>query len=222
MNNLSIPPESCRICLVRHGETAWNAERRLQGHLDIPLNDIGLMQAAATAIRLRGLEHPFSALYCSDLMRARQTAAAIASRQSLAMLADPRLRERHYGMFQGLTYDEAERQHPEFYRRFKAREPDFGVPRQGESLTGFSTRVGAALGDIASRHAGQAVLVVTHGGVLDIARRLATGMALELPRDFPIPNAALNWIEHTGDGWRLLAWAQEEHLGMALDELPNA
>ncbi|MCV2219251.1 histidine phosphatase family protein [Thauera sp. Sel9] len=221
MENSSIPPETCRLCLVRHGETAWNTERRLQGHVDIPLNETGLAQAAATAQRLQALGHGFAALYCSDLMRARQTAAAIARQQALEAIHDERLRERHYGLFQGLTYDEAERQHPELYRRFKARELDFGFPQHGESLIAFSSRVDAVLGDIADRHTGQTVLVVTHGGVLDIARRLASGTPLETARDFPIPNAALNWIERTDGRWRLLAWADEGHLGSALDELPN-
>ncbi len=222
MENSSIPPETCRLCLVRHGETAWNTERRLQGHLDVPLNETGLAQAAATARRLQVLGHGFAALYCSDLTRARQTAAAIARQQSLPAIHDERLRERHYGLFQGLTYDEAEHRHPELYRRFKAREPDFGFPGHGESLIGFASRVHAALEDIAGRHAGQAVLVVTHGGVLDIAHRLASSAPLEAARNFPIPNAALNWIERTGERWRLLAWADEGHLGGgALDELPN-
>ena len=222
MENSSIPPRTCRICLVRHGETAWNAERRLQGHLDIPLNETGLAQAEATATRLQALGHGFAALYCSDLLRARQTAAAIAHRQALETIQDERLRERHYGLFQGLTYDEAERQHPGFYQRFKARELDFGIPEHGESLLAFSARVGAVLNDIATRHAGQTVLVVTHGGVLDISRRLACGTALHTPRDFPIPNAGLNWIEHSAGNWQLLAWADESHLGGALDELPSA
>ncbi|ENO85285.1 histidine phosphatase family protein [Thauera linaloolentis] len=219
MQNLS---NSCRICLIRHGETAWNAERRLQGHLDIPLNETGLAQAEAVARRLQAFGQGFAALYCSDLQRARQTAAAITHRHALEAIQDGRLRERHYGLFQGLTYGEAEQCHPELYRRFKAREPEFGFPEHGESLGAFSARVHAALHDIADHHAGQAVLVVTHGGVLDIVHRLASGEPLSTPRDFPIPNAALNWVEHTNGAWRLLAWADEGHLGGALDELPNA
>jgi probable phosphoglycerate mutase len=210
---------ACTVCLVRHGETDWNVERRLQGHIDIPLNVRGLAQAEATARSLAGMR--FSALYCSDLARARQTAAAITRRLPMPEATDARLRERHYGMFQGLTYDEAARRHPEFYRRFTARELEFTFPERGESLHEFAERIRAALHEIALRHRGEHVLVVTHGGVLDIAYRIAAGRDLATARDFPIPNAALNWIEHRDAGWRLLAWADERHLDDSLDELPD-
>ncbi len=211
----------CRICLVRHGETAWNAERRLQGHIDIPLNTRGLSQAEATARSLARAGEGFAALYSSDLQRARQTADAVARTQRLAATHDTRLRERHYGVLQGLTFEEAERQQPQAWQHFKKRDPLVALDGGGESLGGLAARVRAALEDIAARHAGESVVVVTHGGVLDIAHRLATGKPLELVRDFPIPNAALNWIEHRAGSWQLLAWADESHLSGALDELPG-
>ncbi|MCK2089495.1 histidine phosphatase family protein [Thauera aromatica] len=211
---------ACRICLVRHGETAWNTERRLQGHIDVPLNGTGLAQAEAAARHLAG--QGFAALYSSDLQRAHQTAAAIGRPHGLDAEPEHRLRERHYGLFQGLTYEEAEHRHPELYRRFKARETTLAFPEGGESLRDFADRVRAALTDIALRHRGEQVLVVTHGGVLDITHRLATGTALASPRNFPIPNAALNWIEYQSSAWRLLAWADESHLQETLDELPDA
>lgn len=216
-----ISSDSCRICLVRHGETAWNTEHRLQGHIDIPLNETGLSQAEATARTLARAGLRFSALYSSDLQRASQTAAAIARVHALPTSQDARLRERHYGHFQGLTHDEAEARHPDCFRRFKARDPHFALPERGESLTDLAARIHAALEEIAQRHKGEAVLVVTHGGVLDIVHRLATGQPLETARDFPIPNAALNWIEHSAGSWRLIAWADESHLHGALDELPG-
>lgn len=208
-----------RICLVRHGETAWNAERRLQGHIDIPLNDIGLAQARATAASLTN--QSFEAAYASDLLRARQTADAIAARCTLQPAIDARLRERHYGVFQALTYDEARARFPEDYQHFESRDPEFVFPGGGESLRQFAARIHEALHDIATRHQGGTVLVVTHGGVLDVAHRLATGKPLETPREFTIPNAALNWIERDGVDWRLIAWAEQRHLKSALDELPN-
>ncbi|MDD3353566.1 histidine phosphatase family protein [Zoogloea sp.] len=211
---------STRICLVRHGETAWNAERRLQGHLDIPLNDRGLTQARATAKSLTG--EYFHAAYSSDLTRARQTACAIADQCGLALSYDERLRERHYGAFQALTYDEARQRYPADYHRFEQRDPEFVFPDGGESLRVFADRIHAVLEQIAERHRDQTVLIVTHGGVLDIAHRLSTRNPLETPRDFTIPNAALNWIAHDEQGWQLLAWAEQRHLNQALDELPNA
>lgn len=208
-----------RLCLVRHGETAWNAERRLQGHLDVPLNKTGHLQAAAAASHLADMH--FTAIYCSDLARARQTATAIGAASSLTAITDPALRERHYGAFQGLTYDEARAQHPVAYARFVERDPSFAFSDGGESLTSFALRVHAALQRIVTRHPAQQVLVVTHGGVLDIAHRLATGADLESPRNFTIPNAALNWLEFDGTRWRLLSWADLSHLATSRDELPN-
>lgn len=213
-------PHHCRICLVRHGETPWNAERRLQGHLDVPLNEVGLVQAEATARSLA--EHRFAAIYASDLTRALQTAAPSARACRLEARPTPALRERHYGAFQGLTYAEAADRYPDAYHRFKAREPEFSFPGGGESLLVFAARIGSVLTDLASRHRGEQILVVTHGGVLDIAHRLASRLPLEAPRDFPILNAALNWLDYDGEDWHLLAWAEQQHLESARDELPNA
>jgi 2,3-bisphosphoglycerate-dependent phosphoglycerate mutase len=211
---------STRICLVRHGETAWNADRRLQGHTDIPLNDTGFAQARATAASLAG--ERFDAAYSSDLTRARQTADAIAARCGLTPALDPALRERHYGGFQALTYNEARTRFPGDYQRFESRDPDFVFPEGGESLRNFASRIRTTLERIAGSHQGGTVLVVTHGGVLDIAHRLATGKPLDAARDFTIPNAALNWISHDGETWSLIAWAEQRHLTNSLDELPNS
>ena len=208
-----------RICLVRHGETDWNVARRIQGHLDVPLNAIGEQQAEATARALSAQR--FSACYSSDLARAHRTAAYAAATLRLSPHLDATLRERHYGAFQGLTYDEAARNFPVAYARFEARETTAELPG-GESLADFAARILVALDGIAHRHRGEDVLVVTHGGVLDIAHRLAARTPLDAPRTFTIPNAALNWIAHDGDRWHILAWACQDHLGGSLDELPRA
>jgi probable phosphoglycerate mutase len=112
-----------RLCIVRHGETAWNAEGRVQGQLDVPLNDIGLAQARAVAAALQG-EH-FTAIYSSDLQRVTRTAEPTAAMLGLPVQLDPRLRERHYGMFQTLTYADVKILHPEDYARFKAKDLDY-------------------------------------------------------------------------------------------------
>jgi len=204
--------DTCRVCLVRHGETAWNTERRLQGHIDIPLNDTGLSQAEATARSLARAGLRFSALYSSDLERARQTAAAIARAHALPPQHDPRLRERHYGHLQGLTLDEAEHRHPENFRRFKARDPHFALPDDGESLNTLAARVHAALEDIAREHAGETVVVVTHGGVLDMVYRTARGLSLSGPRQSEIPNAGLNRVRVVGESIEIVQWADTDHL----------
>ncbi|MDO9598270.1 MAG: histidine phosphatase family protein [Azoarcus sp.] len=208
-----------RLCLVRHGETAWNAERRLQGHLDVELNEHGLRQAALTARVLATAQ--FEAAYSSDLRRARLTAEIIAG-GPLPVTIDAGLRERHYGCFQGLTYTEAEARFPEDYARFLARDSQLAFSGGGESLQTFANRIKDTLVRIVAAHPGQQVLIVTHGGVLDIIHRLTTGSALDAARDFTIPNAALNWIEHEDDEWRLISWGDQRHLDSSLDELSNA
>ncbi len=207
-----------RVCMVRHGETAWNAERRLQGQTDIPLNLTGREQAErlATALALSGVR--FDAIYSSDLDRARTTALPVAEQQALPLNETPELRERHFGLFQGLTYDEAAERHPEDFDRYHRREPDF-TPATGESLLTFQSRITRFMDDCAARHPGHTVLVVCHGGVLDIAYRHATGMALETRRDFTIPNAALNWLHYAQGNWSLEKWGDESHLAASLDEL---
>lgn len=207
-----------RFCFVRHGETDWNVQRRLQGHIDTPLNQTGQAQAEATAKGLNG--HVFDAIYSSDLIRTLQTARYAAQLLDLPIHLRSDLRERHYGAFQGLTYSEAERNFPGDYARFKAREAAYEILDDGESLLQHRQRVQICLENIAAKHAGESVLIVTHGGVLDIVYRLATGLDMAAPRDFGIPNAALNWINFRQGEWQLLQWADQAHLHAALDELP--
>ncbi|MEW9899430.1 histidine phosphatase family protein [Chitinivorax sp. PXF-14] len=206
-----------RLCLVRHGETDWNVARRLQGHIDVPLNDNGVKQAEATAVGLAG--ESFDAIYSSDLTRARQTAEAAAQRLKLPIRFRPSLRERHYGVFQGLTHVEGSKQHPEAYRRFSARELDYDIPGDGESLRRFGCRVHETLEEIAQAHPGETVLVVTHGGALHIANRVASGQPIDAARDYPIPNAALNWLSYQEGHWEIERWADLRHLDGALDEI---
>ncbi len=207
------------LCLVRHGETDWNAAKRLQGHLNVGLNANGEEQARATARLLSS--HRFAAVFTSDLDRARSTATIITGDTKPLPVIHPGLRERHYGLFQGLTYEDAHRQHPDAYARFEARDPTFAFPDGGESLHDFRQRVVTTLDQIVAQHPGTSVLVVTHGGVLDIVHRLVTGKPLFSPRDFLIPNAALNWITHDDSkGWELQSWAETTHLASTRDELP--
>jgi probable phosphoglycerate mutase len=209
---------STRLCLVRHGETAWNAEHRVQGQLDAPLNGVGLAQAQAVARALAG--EAFAAVYSSDLQRARVTAEATARPRGQAVREDPALRERHYGIFQSLTYAEVKQRYPEDYDRFERREPEYDF-RTGESLRDFSARSIAVIRKIAEENRGASVLVFTHGGVLDKLYRFVTGMPLSAPRDFAIPNCGINRIEADGAGWRIVAWASDAHLEGALDDLPE-
>ncbi len=207
-----------RLCLVRHGETAWNAEGRVQGQFDIPLNATGLAQARAVAEALAG--ESFGAIYASDLARVRQTAAPAAGRLGIEVRLERALRERHYGIFERLTYVEARERFPAEYARFRDKDPDFDFVT-GEGLGAFAARALACVSALVERHAGESVLVFTHGGVLEMVYRHATGRGLSSPRDFEIPNAALNRIEASGGAWRVSAWAEVSHLEGALDDLPG-
>jgi 2,3-bisphosphoglycerate-dependent phosphoglycerate mutase len=201
------------IILIRHGETAWNRERRMQGQTDTPLSDLGRAQAEAAARRLA--QQPFAALYSSDLSRAWETAAAIARASGREIRGDPDLRERTFGVFEGLTYDEMSRRYPEEHARFSAREPDYAVPG-GESPRGFYERSLACVERIAAAHQGERVVVVTHGMVLDTLYRVARDMPLTARRDAPLLNASLNIFERLFDGasagWREIAWGDVAHL----------
>lgn len=207
-----------RICLVRHGETAWNAEGRVQGQLDVPLSEIGHAQARATAAALAG--ERFEAVYASDLSRACQTAAPVAERLGLPVWLEPALRERHYGMFESLTYVEVKERFPAEYARFRDKDPEFDFV-SGESLRRFAERTVACIAGLVRRHAGGSILVVTHGGVLEMVFRHAAGRGLSSPRDFELPNAGLNRLEASPEGWRVLQWADVAHLQAALDDLPG-
>lgn len=215
-----------RCCFVRHGETSWNAERRLQGHQDIPLNTLGLAQAAAAAryLSAKHAQTPFAALVSSDLLRARQTADAIAAALRLEVQNAPGLRERHYGDFEGKTPGEAALHDGAAYGAMLAREDLAGAPGNVEPLNAMVERIERYLAELAQVHQDQSVILVTHGGVLDILYRRAMGRPLTGPRDAPIPNAGLNWLDlaPVGKGlrWRLLAWGETTHLADAsLDEI---
>jgi len=204
-----------RLCLIRHGETDWNVVGRLQGWIDIPLNALGIRQAEAVATSLSPGD--FDALYSSDLSRARMTANAIGAVLSLPVALDTRLRERNLGALQGLMPAEADTQFPAAYARLKARRPDYEPP-EGERVEAFAQRVGEVLDVMLTRHAGQAVLLVAHGGVLDMMYRLATATPFDVERTWRLSNGALNWLQHDGVAWTVESWDEKAHLLATRDE----
>ena len=208
---------STEFLVIRHGETAWNAESRIQGHLDSPLNEEGLAQALLLGDRLA--REAFSHLYCSDLGRALQTAQPVADHSRRRIIADARLRERHLGVFQGLTGAECERAYAQDYARFKSRDPEHVVPG-GESIHMLHERVRTVFTDLAGRHAGERLVVITHGGVLDALYRHVTGTPLHKPRDFTIFNASINIVRRDDARWALVRWGDISHLtrDAALDD----
>lgn len=201
------------LTLVRHGETEWNAAGRIQGHLDIPLSATGQAQAAAIGRRLGG--EIFDAVLSSDLERALQTARPIARQPGQTILRDARLRERHLGVLQGLTGEEAAMRQPQAWLAFKARNPDAAL-EGGETLAEFSRRVVGLIEELLNTYSARRLLLVTHGGVLDVAYRHATALPLNLPRDFPIYNASINVLRHRGGAWTVESWGDVSHLPQEL------
>ncbi len=205
-----------RLVVIRHGETAWNAAGRMQGHQDIPLNALGLRQAAALAGALAG--EGLHRVVASDLQRAWQTAQALAGPLGLPLQAEPGLRERCFGLLEGHTHAEIEARWPVQARRWRERDPHF-VPEGGESLVSFQARCLAAVDRLAAAHAGETIALVCHGGVLDGLYRAATHVALDHPRSWPLGNASINRLLHTAQGLALVGWNDSAHLdGVAADD----
>ncbi len=208
--------EFTRILALRHGETTWNQDKRLQGQLDIPLNDNGHWQAARAADALR--DEPVAAVYSSDLARAHQTAGAIARVLGLDVCTHQGLRERHFGAFQGKTWAEVEVDEPEAAQAWRTRVPGF-APGGGETLLQLRARIEVAFNEIAARHCGEQIVIVAHGGVLDLVYRWATRLDLQAPRTWAVENAAINRLLWTPGGLSLVGWADSTHLGeRTLDE----
>jgi probable phosphoglycerate mutase len=201
-----------RFIVVRHGETQWNVEQRIQGNGDSPLTARGLAQAEAIAERLA--TEPFDALVASDLGRAMQTAERIARRTGHRVIRDPRLRERHFGEGEGLTYAEIDRLHPGAFSRTREMDPDYRVPG-GETRREFHARILHAFESLADEHDGQRIAVVAHGGVLAAIYRVIHGIAVAEPHTIPIANAAYNAVSFTADRWSLEAWDDVAHLPAA-------
>ena len=201
-----------RVLCIRHGETDWNAAGRWQGNAPVPLNEIGRAQSAALGRYLASNGTRLAALYSSDLPRAWQTAQAIAEALRLTVQPEPRLREIDLGDWQGLTREEVLAWDADRYAAYRADWRTIPAPN-GESRVALKARARAAFDDIAARHPGQTVGLVTHGGTL--------GMLLEsLLGDFERPsltNTSITIVQRAlpGDGWTMVRAAWSPHLDQA-------
>lgn len=202
-----------RITALRHGETAWNVDTRIQGHHDVALNDTGRWQAARVGQALS--VESIDAVVSSDLIRAYETAAQVADHHRLNIQTDTGLRERCFGIFEAKTFAEIEVAWPEDARQWRQRDTDF-APAGGESLLQLRVRVVQCFQALARQHRGQHIVVVTHGGVLDVLYREATGQSLQAPRTWQLANAAINRVLWNGEGFTLVGWADASHLDLAL------
>lgn len=192
-----------RFIVVRHGETQWNVEHRIQGHGDSPLTGTGRAQAEAIARRLA--RERFDVLVASDLGRAMETAKAIALQCALEPLPDARLRERNFGAGEGMTYEEINRHWPDVFSLTRETDADFVVPG-GESRRQFHDRVRHAFSALAREHEGKRVAVVAHGGVLAALYRFIHDIPVGRPHKIAISNASYNAVAFEAEAWTLEAW----------------
>ncbi|MGN7981527.1 histidine phosphatase family protein [Burkholderia sp. 22313] len=209
-----------QILFIRHGETAWNRIKRIQGHIDIPLADTGLAQAQRLAVRLAREAREgqrLDAVYSSDLMRAQQTAQPFADALGLPLQLREGLRERSYGVFQGHDSTEIETLFPDAYAAWQTRDPGF-APDGGESQRELYHRVLHALEPIVAAHPGGRIACVAHGGVLDCVYRFANGLDLSAPRSYPLLNTSINVVDYVNDRARVVQWADVSHLDDASDD----
>ncbi|MFO1218198.1 MAG: histidine phosphatase family protein [Burkholderiaceae bacterium] len=211
--------EPTRLFVVRHGQTAWNAQTRMQGQLDAALDATGEQQAerVAEALRYESIDR----VIASDLQRTMRTAAPLARALGLPLQPEPGLRERSFGEFQGHTYAEIDERWPEGALRWRQRDPHF-APLGGESLVAFNERCIATAERLCAAHAGATMVWFTHGGVLDCLYRAATRIALDAPRSWPLGNAAINRLLHSDQGLMLVGWGDSRHLDAAAPETAEA
>lgn len=204
--------------LIRHGETAWNRELRFQGQLDVPLNETGFLQAQRLRIRLEKLLHEWhhaqqipTRLISSDLMRAQQTAEPLAELLNLECLLEAGLREQCFGVFEGLRASDIQEKEPEAWQQWIQFNPHYAM-RGAESTHVFYERIMDTLNFLATKFTNENLVVVTHGGVLDMIWRNARSLPLSGPRQCDIPNAGLNQVTWMNKNLEVKIWADTSHL----------
>ena len=208
--------QATRILAIRHGETMWNVDSRIQGHLDISLNDTGRWQAERLGLALK--DEPIAAIYASDLSRAHDTALAVSRHTGVPVQAEPGLRERSFGEFEGRTFAEIETELPEQAQRWRQRDPAF-TPAGGESRLMLEARVLSVAARLAAQHPGEQIALFAHGGVMDILYRAATRLDLQAARTWALGNTAVNRLLWSPEGFSLVGWADVQHLNNgSLDE----
>ena len=199
-----------QLYIVRHGETHWNRQGRIQGHTDVPLSDRGQAQARLTADRLRPV--PLDAAYASDLSRAAHTAAIILEGRQVPLHTTPQLREYHKGAFEGLTEPQLRAQHPTHYPGYLAKDLDYAPPNGGESVRDVCARITPAINQIRHRHLTETVLIVGHGGSLRAAMMTLLGMPPDANWRFIFNNCALTILDTHPDNTVLRLFNDTSHL----------
>jgi 2,3-bisphosphoglycerate-dependent phosphoglycerate mutase len=197
------------LVFIRHGETDWNRQQRFQGQIDVPLNGVGQLQAQRLATALAG--ERFDVLISSDLQRARQTALPLERAHARQALPQRGLREQSFGVLEGLDVPSIKTLHPALWAQWLRHEADDALP-EGESVRQFHARVLATVRELAQEHAGKTLLLVTHGGVLDMLWRSAHGLPLDGLRACEIPNTGINRLRWKNGTLDVVQWADVGHL----------
>jgi probable phosphoglycerate mutase len=201
------------LLVIRHGETVWNREKRLQGHGDSPLTDTGLRQVRALGKRMQAIH--FDELIASNLERTQETASIIAEYTGHSIQSDYRLRERNYGILEGLPLNDIKHQYPEIYDSLNGNNPNFVIP-EGESHKHHYQRNVDFFEEYIEKKEGTTAALVVHGGVLDSLFRYIARLPLGQPRCFVAINTSLNIVTHgTFYGtlrWVIKTWGDTGHL----------
>ncbi|MCS5634073.1 MAG: histidine phosphatase family protein [SAR324 cluster bacterium] len=176
------------IILIRHGETEWNSQKRMQGHSNSDLSSVGQAQIQALGQWMKNV--PFDLIYSSDSLRAKQTAEAITQFSGHELQFDQRLREKNLGVFEGLTSEEARERHPEVFRLFKTAGSKYVID-EGESTQQLQDRALEIVNEIRIKHPEERVLLVTHGGFIRVVMKHSLGLSLETPTRFLIRNTGV-------------------------------
>ena len=176
------------IILIRHGETEWNSQQRMQGHSNSDLSSVGQAQIQALGQWMKNV--PFDHIYSSDSLRAKQTAEAITQFSGHELQFDQRLREKNLGVFEGLTSEEARERHPEVFRLFKTAGSKYVID-EGESTQQLQDRALEIVDEIRIKHPEERVLLVTHGGFIRVVMKHSLGLSLETPTRFLIRNTGV-------------------------------
>ncbi|HJO92737.1 MAG TPA: histidine phosphatase family protein [Victivallales bacterium] len=198
-----------KVILVRHGETIWNTEGRIHGHSDSSLTKDGILQADKTGERLTELN--IGEIYSSDLGRTMQTAAIINEHLNLKITPVSCLRERKYGLLEGVAFSELQSLYPEIREKLYSRNPEYEIPN-GESLNIFSERVYDCINHIAENTSFKTILLIIHGGVLECFLYKVIGLKLNVKRKFSLYNSSINIFSLNRGVWELDLWGSIEHL----------
>ena len=197
------------LLIVRHGETEWNAEGRIQGHTDIGLSEKGAEQARSLGQRLA--DRQIDVAYSSDLRRTSETAKLALGGRDITLNETPRLREYNKGIFEGMTLSEIQEKFPAEYPKYLEKDLSY-APEGGETTRDVSTRMASIFSEIKANHLDETVLVVSHGGVLRAAMVSLLGMPLEGNWSFVFGNCGLTMVDTYTDNAVLQLFNDTSHI----------